>query len=333
MNDVWIRAVILVCVFGAVLLGAETLLGWLARRRVDSKAVNQRMKLIASGRTHGEALTLLRQSLTQFADQFPAPLGGLGKRFDRLMTAAQLGIPAGRVLLFLIVAPLTLLLVAIALMLAADMPIGFGRLLMIGTFAVVVGEMLPLAVLQFKATRARTRMQAQFPVALDIFVRGLRAGHPIAAALELLTTELPDPIGTEFGIVVDEVTYGADLRDALQAMADRWDLEDMRMFVVSLSVQSETGGNLAEILENLSRVIRERSSMAMKVRALSSEGRITAVMLTALPILAFSALFLLNPPFYLDVADDPAFIPGFASLAFLYVVGFITIRRMVDLKV
>ena len=107
-------------------------------------------------------------------------------------------------------------------------------------------------VLQFKANRTRKKMQEQFPVALDVFVRGLRAGHPIAAALDLLTVEMPDPIGSQFGIVVDEVTYGADLRDALQAMAERWDLDDMRMFVVSLSVQNETGGNLAEILENLS---------------------------------------------------------------------------------
>ncbi len=110
-------------------------------------------------------------------------------------------------------------------------------------------------------------------------------------------------------------------------------LDDMRMFVVSLSVQSETGGNLAEILENLSQVIRERQTMMLKVRALSSERRMTAVMLTALPILAFSALFVLNPSFYLDVADDPAFIPGFAFLIILYVIGFVWIRKLVDLKV
>jgi tight adherence protein B len=177
------------------------------------------------------------------------------------------------------------------------------------------------------------KMQEQFPVALDVFVRGLRAGHPVAAALDLLTVEMPDPIGSQFGLVVDEVTYGADLRDALFDLAERWDLDDMRMFVVSLSVQNETGGNLAEILENLSRVVRERHSMLLKVRALSSEGRMTAVMLTVLPVLAFSALFLLNPNFYLEVADDPLFPPGFLGLILLYVVGFVTIRRMVDLKV
>ena len=105
------------------------------------------------------------------------------------------------------------------------------------------------------------------------------------------------------------------------------------MFVVSLSVQSETGGNLAEILENLSKVIRERQSMMLKVRALSSEGRMTAAMLTGLPVVAFVILFIGNPSFYLDVADDPAFLPGYVGLLTLYAIGFYSIRRMIDLKV
>jgi len=148
-----------------------------------------------------------------------------------------------------------------------------------------------------------------------------------------LTEEIPDPIGSEFGLAVDEVTYGADIRDALQNMADRCRMEDMNMFVVSLSIQAETGGNLAEILENLSAVIRERASMMMQVRALSSEGRMTGVILTALPILSFVGLFILNPKFYLDVAQDPAFIIGFSSLMVLYAIGFFSIRRLIDLKV
>ena len=105
------------------------------------------------------------------------------------------------------------------------------------------------------------------------------------------------------------------------------------MFVVSLSVQNETGGNLAEDLENLSEVIRERQSLLLKVRALSSEGRMTAVILTALPTLGIHGAFTFNPGFYLDVADDPFFVPGFVSLILLYLVGFYAIRRMVDIKV
>jgi tight adherence protein B len=250
-----------------------------------------------------------------------------------MLMAAGLAIPTGRLMLMLLVAPVALFLLIVVFLVASNVGLGAGRLVLLATFSLLLGAGIPLLFFQFRATRMRKKMQDQFPVALDVFVRGLRAGHPIAAALDLLTVEMPDPIGSQFGIVVDEVTYGADLRDALTAMADRWDLEDMRMFVVSLSVQSETGGNLAEILENLSQVIRERASMMLKVRALSSEGRMTATMLTALPVIAFTLLFIGNPRFYLDVADDPAFLPGYVGLLVLYAIGFISIRRMVDLKV
>jgi tight adherence protein B len=246
---------------------------------------------------------------------------------------AQVTLPTGRLMLGLLLGPFAIFFLVILIMMGLGAGISMGRLLMVAVFAVVIGAVIPIMLLQFKATATRKKMEEQFPVALDVFVRGLRAGHPIAAALDLLTIEMPDPIGSEFGLAVDEVTYGAELRDALQAMADRWDLDDMRMFVVSLSVQSETGGNLAEILENLSHVIRERHSMMLKVRALSSEGRMTAIMLTILPVGTFSALFILSPAFYLDVADDPAFVPGFVTLIVMYCIGFYIIRRMIDLKV
>ena len=234
---------------------------------------------------------------------------------------------------FFATAEMSPLFALLAVMFATGVGVSFGRLVLIAAFAAALGGGLPLMLLNFKATRTRKKMQEQFPVALDVFVRGLRAGHPIAAALDLLTVEMPDPVGSQFGLVVDEVTYGAELRDALQAMADRWDLEDMRMFVVSLSVQSETGGNLAEILESLSKVIRERQSMFLKVRALSSEGRMTGVMLTVLPLFTFVMLFILSPGFFLDVANDPMFVPGFIILFIMYLTGFFTIRKMVDLKV
>lgn len=333
MTEAWLKALVLGCIFGAVLLAADALIRWYASGRSEGKAINLRLKMIGQGRTHGETMNLLRRTDSALPEGLPAPIAYLGNKFERMLIAAQVTIPTGRLMIMILLAPVVLFFFLLLLMILAGLPIGFGRLLILATFAAALGCLLPLMFLNFQATRIRKKMQAQFPLALDVFVRGLRAGHPIAAALDLLTVEMPDPIGSQFGLVVDEVTYGAELRDALQAMADRWDLEDMRMFVVSLSVQSETGGNLAEILENLSGVIRERQSMMLKVRALSSEGRMTAIMLTALPVLAFTALFLGNSSFYLDVSDDPAFVPGFLLLLFMYIVGFITIRRMVDLKV
>ena len=334
MNPVWIRALALVCIFGAVVLGVEVLLRAVASGRAEGKAINLRLSLIGRrGASAGDAMNLLRRSSSILPEGLSPRLLFWGQRFERMLMQAQLTIPTGRLMLLILVAPLILFFGLLVTMFAMGIGVTLGRILLSATFAAALGLVIPIMLLNFAAARMRKKMQSQFPVALDVFVRGLRAGHPIAAALELLTVELPDPIGTQFGLVVDEVTYGAELRDALQNMADRWDLDDMRMFVVSLSVQSETGGNLAEILENLSKVIRERQSMMLKVRALSSEGRMTAVMLTGLPIFAFIMLFLSRPGFYLDIADDPAFIPSFGFLIALYITGFITIRRMVDLKV
>src|SRR5678815_2701868 len=107
---------------------------------------------------------------------------------------------------------------------------------MIGTFAVALGFFLPLMYIQWRANRTRRKMEHQFPVALDVFVRGLRAGHPIAAALDLLTVEMPDPIGSQFGVVVDEVTYGAELRDALQALSLIHISEPTRLLSISYAV-------------------------------------------------------------------------------------------------
>ncbi|MFL6752867.1 MAG: type II secretion system F family protein [Sphingomicrobium sp.] len=333
MNPVWTRALILVCIFGAVALAVEVLVRWLAESRTEGRAINLRLRMIGKGRSHGETLNLLRRADSSVPVGLPPLINRIALKFERMLMQAQLTIPTGRLMLMIVIAPIAIFFVILVLMAATNMGISFGRAVMSAAFAGALGAALPLMFLNFRATRTRKKMQEQFPVALDVFVRGLRAGHPIAAALDLLTVEMPDPIGTQFGLVVDEVTYGAELRDALQSMAERWDLDDMRMFVVSLSVQNETGGNLAEILENLSGVIRERQAMFMKVRALSSEGRMTAVMLTVLPLFTFTLLFLANPSFFLDVADDPVFVPGFVMLTILYLIGFFTIRKMVDLKV
>ena len=334
MNPIWIRALILVCVFGAVVLLAETALRWLVSRRGESKAINKRLQMIGAGAGQEERFNVLRRAQSTIPAGLPISIEPHAIRLERMLIQAQVALPASRLMLGLLIAPVAIFFLLLLLMAGWwGMGISSGRIIVSAAFALLLGAVLPIMYLNFRATRIRKKMQDQFPVALDVFVRGLRAGHPIAAALELLTVEMPDPIGTEFGLAVDEVTYGAELRDALQNMAERWDLDDMRMFVVSLSVQNETGGNLAEILENLSQVIRERAGLLMKVRALSSEGRMTAVMLTVLPIFTFVVLFLLNPRFFLDVANDPFFIPGFSALALLYLVGFITIRRMIDLKV
>ena len=332
MADNWIRVIFLLCVFAAVLIAVEFLVASITARRTAEKAINLRLKMIERGVPRAETLNLLRRRSTALPVGLPTMFIGPVRKLEKMLVQAALLTSTPRLLAIVLAAPVALF-VFLVVVTATTGSLGAGRLFLLFIVAVLLGFVMPLLLIARKATRMRKKIIEQFPTALDVFVRGLRAGHPIAAALELLTVEMPDPIGSQFGLVVDEVTYGAELRDALEAMADRWDLEDMHMFVVSLSVQSETGGNLAEILESLSRVIRERASMMMKVRALSSEGRMSAIMLTVLPIGAFVLLFILNPAFYLDVADDKMFIPGFGMLIALYILGVLIIRRMVDLKV
>ena len=167
--------------------------------------------------------------------------------------------------------------------------------LVAGVFCATI---LPFLVLRFLRGRRRKAFGAQFPDALDMIVRSLRAGHPVPIAIGLVAREMKDPIGSEFGIVADEITYGADLESALRNLYFRIGQDDLPLFVTAVGIQSSTGGNLGEILANLSKVIRERFKMRRKVRALASEGRASAIILSSLPLLLMLIIHVVAPDFY-----------------------------------
>jgi len=164
--------------------------------------------------------------------------------------------------------------------------------------AVAATVVLPFLVLTFLRKRRHRRFGEQFPDAIDVIVRSLRAGHPVPVAIAMVGRELPDPVGTEFGMVADEVTYGADMETAMRSLYYRVGQEDLPLFVTAVAIQSSTGGNLSEILENLSAVIRLRFKMRRKVRALAAEGRFSALLLSGLPIVMFLILKFIAPDFY-----------------------------------
>lgn len=159
----------------------------------------------------------------------------------------------------------------------------------------------PLLALKMLRSRRQKSFGAQFPDALDIIVRSLRAGHPVPIAISMVAREMPDPIGTEFGVVADEITYGADLETGMRNLYFRIGQEDLPLFVTAVGIQSSTGGNLGEILQNLSTVIRERFKMRRKIRALAAEGRASAMILSSLPILMFLVIQVITPEFYASV--------------------------------
>ncbi len=333
MIDTFVKVGLLLAIFASIFIVSQLALNFFWRQNAHKRAVNKRMSLIKTGLDREQVVAMLRKNQPQEMEGVPKifrgpilslqrTIAGSGVPFS--ITQVQLGMATGALGVF----ALLLLLIA-----TSDIAASAGVLLMALVVSCCVGIFLPLMILSMMATRRRRRVEQQFPIALDVFVRALKAGHPIASALHILTQEMEDPIGSEFGLVSDEISYGAELTDALTEMAERWDLDDIRMFVVSLTVQNETGGNLAEILENLSTVIRARASLFLKVRALSSEGRMTGWLLTALPIVAFVGMFSVNPEFYLSVAGESSFLVGFVGLMIMYVLGFIMIRKMIDIKV
>ena len=164
-------------------------------------------------------------------------------------------------------------------------------------------------------------------------MRGLRAGHPVSAALTLVSKEMPDPIGSEFGLVVDEMTYGLDLSEALRNLAARVPQEDLRFLVVTIQIQYMVGGNLAEVLANLSKIIRDRYQLFAKIRAVTAEGRSSAVLIGCLPMVFAALMVFLRPEFFAAVIDDPLFWPMVAGGVMLMVIGQIIIYKLVNFEV
>ncbi len=167
--------------------------------------------------------------------------------------------------------------------------------------AVASTVILPFVVLTFLRSRRQKKFGEQFPDAIDVITRSLRAGHPIPVAIAMVGREMPDPCGSEFGMVADEVTYGADMETAMRSLYHRVGQDDLPLFVTAVAIQGSTGGNLSEILQNLSAVIRLRFKMRRKIKALAAEGRFSALLLSGLPVIMFFILKGVAPNFYGEI--------------------------------
>jgi tight adherence protein B len=203
--------------------------------------------------------------------------------------------------------------------------------------AVVTGLLAGPALFVFmlvylRAKRLR-KLEDQVPEAIEILVRSLRAGHPVPAAISLVARELSDPIGTEFGILADELTYGLDLETAMNNMATRVGQEDLALLVVATGIQAGTGGNLAEILSGIAKVVRERLKLRLKVKAMSAEGRFSALILSVLPFALFGILWVIAPHFYGEIWDLPMVKTALFAAACWLIIGNVVMYRMVRFKI
>ena len=199
--------------------------------------------------------------------------------------------------------------------------------------AVFCATALPYLVLKMLRGRRQKKFGAQFPDALDIITRSLRAGHPVPIAISMVGREMPDPIGSEFGVVSDEITYGADLESAMRNLYARIGSDDLPLFVTAVAIQGSTGGNLGEILENLSGVIRQRFKMRRKIYALAAEGRASAMILSALPIGMFIVIQFISPDFYASVWNEHLTKELLMGAAGWMSIGNLIMFKMVNFKI
>ena len=167
----------------------------------------------------------------------------------------------------------------------------------------------------------------------SIIVRSLRAGHPVPVAINMVAREMKDPIGSEFGIITDELTYGADLETTMRNLFFRVGTDDLPLFVTAVAIQGATGGNLGEILENLSGVIRQRFKMRRKIRALAAEGRASALILSSLPFGMFAIVQIITPEFYASVWQYDITKIALAMAAGWMGIGNLIMFRMVNFRI
>ncbi len=191
----------------------------------------------------------------------------------------------------------------------------------------------PLPVVRMMKTRRMRRFEAQLPDALDMMARSLKAGHALTTGIEMAGQEFPDPLGPEFAKTVAQISFGVGMEQALRNLTKRVDCPDLKFLAVSIIIQRETGGNLAEILETISRLIRERHKLLGKIRALSAEGKLSAIILLALPFLVAAALLALNPSYLDSLLSDPMGRVLIVAAVMMMLLGVGAIKKTVDIKV
>jgi tight adherence protein B len=313
------KTIVIVLIGAAVFAAVQGLIG-VASVATQKKKVNRRLTVANKVEGISALVVELRKQ---------RGLSASGARAERLRWLSDLivasGLPYDQKKWLLYVAAAAIL-GALLVGLLTKNPLGFA----VG--AVIGGLLLPLGVLKFKANRRAKALGHQLPQALEVIVRSLEAGHPVPAAVALVGREMSDPVGTEFGMAADEIAYGATLEQAVERMAERCRHPDLDLFAATVRLQEKTGGNLTGLLKLNASTIRERHKMRLKIKAASSEGRASAMILTSAPFIAVGAIMLISPSFYGEVINEPLVKYGLAGMGFWIFLGNMIMRRMIDMR-
>ncbi|CAD0185912.1 Flp pilus assembly protein TadB [Ruegeria sp. THAF57] len=314
-----VQLVMALAIFLGALIAFEGIRQFLKRGENREEAINRRVRMLNQGATGEDVLNLLKpQDARPLLRNFPF----VGDLPAALKASGLNMVPE----VFLMACVTAFLICAIGGSMVAS-PL---QVVAISALVFLIG---PLVALGATLRQRKAALIKQLPDALDLMSRGLKVGHPLNATLQSVAEEMPDPIGTEFGLVVDQVAFGEELTTAMKSMADRIDEEDIQYLAVALMMQHGSGGDLAGILRTLSRVIRARMSLRRKIKAISAEGRMTAFILSGIPVLIAVFMTIITPSYYGDVADAPAFWPAMGVIAVAVVLNAIVMFKLVNFRI
>ena len=315
-----------VLVFVAVLLLLEALyVTWQSYRGPEATKLQSRLQALSSTRDHTRQTQLLKQRMLSempLLERYVQTIPRL-RALDRIILQSGLNWTVSKLLMGCLV---------MGIVGWTAMSAGLHQSILFGAIAGVVLGATPLLYLQLKKSKRMTKMERQLPDALDLIGRALRAGHAFSAALKMIGEEMAEPLAGEFGIVHDEINFGVSLQQALTHLSERVPLTDLRYFVVAVLIQRESGGNLTEILANLSRLIRERLKLLAKVKVLSSEGRMSAWILGLMPFFLAAIINAVNPEFMSPLWTDPIGIAIVKYMLILMAIGAVIMRKIIKVR-
>ena len=284
--------------------------------------VNRRLDMLEKGKGREQVLEQLRKEMGQHLKSQQIPLYSILAKKAQLANIAFTPIQMMVVMVVLGV----LAYVGLTLQTTASTPIRIAVAMAMGVGGVYVW-------VNGKAKKRMGLMEEQLPDAVELMVRSLRVGHPFAAAVNIVAKEVPDPLGTEMGVIADEAAYGRNVGDALKSMAERMDMQDLRFLAVAVTIQQTSGGNLAEILDGLAKVIRSRFKLFRRVKAITAEAKWSGMFLSVFPLGALVMINLLSPNYYDAVKETAYFIPACLVVAGFLVVNIFVMKALVNIKV
>jgi tight adherence protein B len=284
--------------------------------------VNRRLEMLEKGAGREQVLEQLRKEMSQHMKSKSIPLYAI--LAEKAQKANIAFTPQQLIMVMAVLVGVSFVLLSFAT--GASLPIRIVIAIVFGVGAVYVW-------VNNTAKKRLAMIEEQLPEAVELMVRSLRVGHPFTSALQIVAKEVPDPLGSEMGVISDEAAYGRDVGDALKHMAERLDMQDLRFLAVAVTIQQTSGGNLAEILDGLAKVIRARFKLFRRVRAITAEAKWSGMFLSLFPIVALVGINVIQPNYYDDVKTTAYFIPACLVVAAFLTVNIFVMKALVNIKV